>query len=153
MRSVAEFWDRCRRELPGEQLGDRYTVRCMGNDQALSEKLLELVRSGQKTGMFSSPEDLEADGLTPKPGDFVVFTDFEGRPRCLVRMEECRVMRFADVGPEQTACESPAARDLAAWREIHGRYWTKVLEARGRTFTEDLPILFQRFRLLRFAES
>jgi uncharacterized protein YhfF len=153
MASVAEFWERCRQALPAENIGHRYAVRTMGNTPALSEKLLGLVRSGEKTGIFSSPEDLAAAGLTPAPGDFAVFTDFAGEPRCLVRMEECRVMRFGDVGPEQTACESAAARDLAVWRDIHGRYWRRILEARGREFTDDLPLLFQRFRLLRWADE
>jgi uncharacterized protein YhfF len=150
MARTAGFWERCRQALPEEGLGDRYTVRRMGNTPALCETLLELVRTGEKTGTFSRPQDLAAEGLTPNPGDFVVFTDFAGEPRCLVRMEECRLMRFGDVGPAEAACESPAARDIEAWRGIHGRYWTKVLAAEGGTFSDDLEILFQRFRLLRY---
>ena len=129
-------------------MGERFVVRRMGNAPAICETLLGLVTSGEKTGLFSRPEELAAAGLTPAPGDYVVFTDYDGRPRCLVRMEECRQLKFSEVGAEHTACESPAARDPDVWRDIHRRYWTPMLAAEGRAFTEDIPVLFQRFRLL-----
>ena len=148
MRDHDDFWARCRRALPGEPLGDRYTVRRMGNAPALCETLLGLVTSGEKTGLFSRPEELETAGLVPSPGDYVMFTDYTGKARCLVRMEECRRLKFSEVGPEHTACESPAARDLEVWRGIHRSYWTQILAAEGVEFTADIPVLFQRFRLL-----
>jgi uncharacterized protein YhfF len=148
MSMYEEFWVRCGRALPGESLGDRYAVRRMGNTPALSETLLGFVTTGQKTGLFSRPEDLESAGLVPRPGDFVIFTDYAGNPRCLVRMDECGRLKFSEVGPEHTACESPAARDLQTWRGIHRRYWTPILAAEGIEFTDDVPVFFQRFRLL-----
>jgi uncharacterized protein YhfF len=148
MNAVPDFWARCKRALPREPLGERFTVRRMGNSPAMCETLLQLITSGQKTGGFSRPEELEAAGLTPRSGDYVVLTDFAGAPRCLVQMEECVLLKFSEIGPEHTACESPAARDLDVWRGIHRGYWTPILEAEGRAFTDDLPVLFQRFRLL-----
>lgn len=148
MSDAGDFWDRCRRALPREPLGDRYVLRRMGNAPAICETLLQLVASGQKTGGFSRPEELQAAGLTPRPGDYVVFTDFDGAPRCLVRMEECRLLKFSEVTAEHTACESPAARELDVWRGIHRRYWTPILKSEGTEFSDDWPVLFQRFRLL-----
>jgi len=148
MRDHEEFWARCRRALPDEPLGDRYAVRRMGNAPALCETLLGFVTTGQKTGVFSRPEELESTGLMPRPGDFVLFTDYAGSARCLVRMEECRRLKFSEVGPEHTACESPAARDLDVWRGIHRRYWMPVLATEGVDLTDDVAVLFQRFRLL-----
>lgn len=78
----------------------------------------------------------------------MIFTDYAGIPRCLVRIEDCLRLKFSEVGPEHTACESPAARDLETWRGIHRRYWTPVLAAEGIAFTEEAPVVFQRFRLL-----
>jgi uncharacterized protein YhfF len=152
MRELDEFWVRCRRALRDESVGDRFTVRRMGNTPALCDTLLEFVTSGAKTGLFSRPEELEAAGLMPHPGDYVIFTDYSGMPRCVVRMEECRRLKFSEVGPEHTACESPAARDLEVWRGIHRRYWTPILAAEGTEFTADAPVVFQRFRLL-YSES
>ena len=117
-------------------------------DEALCEELLGLIARGEKTGAFSRPKELEASGQMPVPGDYVILTDFAGEPRCLVRMVECRLTKFSDISAEQTACESPAARDPEVWRGFHRRYWTAMLAAEGDTFTEDMPVLFQRFKLL-----
>jgi uncharacterized protein YhfF len=148
MSTTRDFWERCRRALPDEPLGERWVLRRMGNTPALCESLLGLIASGDKTGGFSRPEELAAAGLTPAVGDYVILTDYHGAPRCLVRMEECRLLKFGEIGAKETACESPAARDPEVWRGIHRGYWTPVLAAEGKAFSEDLPVLFQRFRLL-----
>lgn len=148
MQQSEEFWSRCGRARPDEQLGERYSVRRIGNAPAICETLLGLITSGQKTGVFSRPDELAAAGLTPHAGDYVVLTDFNGKPRCLVQMQECRLLKFSEVRAEHTATESPAARDLETWRGIHRGYWTPMLAAEGIEFTEDLPVLFQRFRLV-----
>lgn len=143
-----EFWERCRRFAPREVIGNSYAIRRMGNAPAIGETLLGLVACGEKTGIFSRLLDLERAGVVPQVGDLVIFTDHNNRPRCLVRMEECRLMKFSEVGPAQTACESPAARDVEVWRDIHRRYWAPILAAEGSAFSADMPLLFQRFRLI-----
>jgi uncharacterized protein YhfF len=145
MTDIDAFWARCRTALTPDDPGACFGVKPIGNTPQLSDSLLGLIASRQKTGLFSGSAPEESQ---PRPGDCFVFTDCEGRPRCAVRMVECRVVRFMDVGPVETACESPAARDLAAWRDIHGRFWKRTLEAQGRSFSEDMPLLFQRFELL-----
>lgn len=145
MSELDEFWARCRASMAPRDPGVRYGVRRIGNAPQLSESLLGLILAGEKTGLFSNPAEIQP---VPAAGDYFVFTDFDGRPRCAVMLTECRILAFGEVGPAETACESPAARDLAAWRDIHGRYWRRTLEAQGREFTEDLPLLFQRFRLV-----
>jgi uncharacterized protein YhfF len=140
-----EFWQNCRQAFPGEPLG-RYFVRKMGNSPALCERIIGFITSGQKTGGFARPS--EAAEETPRAGDYVILTSFEGEPRCLLRVEDTRLLRFRDVTAEHTACETPAARDVETWRGIHRRYWSPIYEAEGRTFTDDEPVLFQRFKLI-----
>ena len=151
-KAIEEFRDRYQKVSPGGSWPERYAIRRMGNAPAIGETLLRLVASGEKTGLFSRPEDLHAAGCTPQVGDYVVFTDHDDRPRCLVQMEECRLLKFCDVGPDLAACESPAARDLEVWRGIHRRYWTAALAKEGKAFDENMPVLFQRFRLV-YAED
>lgn len=145
MTSIENFWDRCRAHLAPDDPGSSYRVRRIGNTQQLSDSLLGLITSGAKTGLFSNPDEIQP---RPAAGDCFVFTDFEGRPRCVARLTEARLIRFADVGPAETACESPAARDVAAWRDIHGRYWRRIREAEGGSFSEEMPLLFQRFEVI-----
>ena len=144
---VEEFWERCRLALPHEPL-DRYAIRRMGNTPALCERIIGFITSGQKTGGFARPSELEAAGQTPRPGDYIILTSFAGEPRCLLRIEDCQTLRFRDVTAEHTACETPAARDVETWRGIHRRYWAPIYESEGLEFTDDEPVLFQRFKLL-----
>jgi len=145
MGNIDEFWSRCRASLGRDDPGGPFRVRRIGNTPQLSNSLLGLITAGEKTGLFSNPDELQP---RPAAGDIFIFTDCAGQPRCAVRLTESRVLRFADVGPAETACESPAARDPAAWRDIHGRHWRGICEAGGGTFSEEMPLLFQRFRLL-----
>ena len=39
-------------------------------------------------------------------------------------------------------------RTLASWREGHRRYFTRACARLGRTFSEDLPVVLERFTLV-----
>ncbi|MBW7930990.1 MAG: ASCH domain-containing protein [Gammaproteobacteria bacterium] len=149
MNAIDGFRDRCRARLGNVDADAGYRVRPIGNTPQLSRSLLQLIARGEKTGLFSDPAAMDP---VPAAGEYFIFTDHAGKPHCMVRLTESRVLRFADVGPAETACESPAARDPAAWRKIHGRYWQGVCAAAGREFSEEMPLLFQRFELL-YAED
>lgn len=141
------FLAECRNFLPAGLEPERLPTRRIGRTAELCERLTGYVLARQKTGVFSQPEDFP-DGHLPKAGDHAVLVNFSDEPRCLIRYEECEVMPFRDVGPEHTAVETAALRDLAAWRKFHRSYWEPVLAARGQAYTEDLPIVFQRFTVL-----
>jgi uncharacterized protein YhfF len=148
---AAEFWAQCKASLPGEPLGEKYTVRRIGNNAQICRLLLDLITSGEKTGTFSLPRELEEIGLTPHPGDYVILVDFESQPACLIRMDVCELVAFQDIRLSHVACEGPGARDVEVWRAIHRDYWSSLLAGWGEDFRDDLPVLFQRFTLLRAA--
>lgn len=147
MNARTEFLSRCRAELPGEPIPADCPTRRLGRTAELCERLLGYIISRQKTGVFSQPEDFPG-GVLPQPGEYAILVDCTDAPRCLVRYGECRLMAFRDVGPEHVAIETPALRDLEAWRRFHRGYWEPVLEARGHRFTEDQALVFQRFTCL-----
>ncbi|MBN8281241.1 MAG: ASCH domain-containing protein [Gammaproteobacteria bacterium] len=131
---------------PGVAPGD-LPVRRLGRTPELCDRLTGYVLAGTKTGVFSQPEDFPA-GQLPRAGDLVVLADFADRPRCLLRYDECAQLRFDDVTEAHLAIETPALRDLAAWRKFHRGYWEPVLAARGIAYSGDLPIVYQKFSVL-----
>jgi len=151
MLQYDEYWETCRATLGDEALGDAYTVRRIGNSEALTELILGLIISGDKTGTFSLPRALKEAGVYPGVGDFVILTHFDGRPACLVRMQACELMPFAEIGPAELKSEGSGAREVKAWRTIHKAYWKPTLASWGESFSEDIPVLVQRFRLLHVA--
>jgi len=141
------FRTACGSLLPPGVVADALPTRRLGRTPELCERLNGYILARQKTGVFSQPEDFP-DGRLPVPGEFAVLTNFSDEPRCLVRYDECQLMRFGDVGPAHLAIETPALRDLAAWRRFHRSYWEPVLAARGVAYSDDLPIVYQRFTVL-----
>jgi uncharacterized protein YhfF len=147
MTLPADFLAGCRRVLPAGVAVEQLPTRRMGRTAELCERLTGYVLARQKTGVFSQPEDFPG-GRLPRAGDLAVLVNFADEPRCLIRYDECTVLPVHAVGPEHVAVETAALRDVAAWRRFHRNYWEPVLAARGEAFSEDMPIVFQRFTVL-----
>ncbi len=142
---VAAFLEDARAALPGLQI-QNVTVRTFGNDAAIAEQLIALIASGAKTGTFALLAEYESSGLpVPHAGDWVAVTQFDGRPALLYRLDEVEVLPFLAIAERHVALEGPRLRELGAWRRVHIEYWTPVLTRLGRDFSDDLPIVFQRF--------
>lgn len=131
---------------PGTGAGHIATRR-LGRTAELCERLNGYILARQKTGVFSQPEDFP-DGRLPRAGELAVLVNYSDEPRCLVRYDECELMTLGAVGPRHVAIETPALRDLAAWRKFHRDYWAPVFAARGEALTDDVPIVYQRFTVL-----
>jgi len=148
--SIDQYWEACRREFPAETSGRGYRVKRFGNDPAMARLLLDLVRSRQKTGTFGLEWEFEArPDERPEPGDLFIVTDANGEPGTLIRVTETAVLPFSEISEDHLQCEGPALRELPLWRKIHWDYWTPALHAMGREPSEDMPILFQRFEVLK----
>lgn len=120
-----------------------------GDGPRLADELLGLVLAGSKTATATSLAELAAAGEpVPRPGDLSIILDGEGRPRALIRTAEVDEVPFRDVTEEFAALEGEDDRTLVSWRREHERYFRRVLEGTGTEFTEDLPLVLERFELL-----
>jgi uncharacterized protein YhfF len=143
------FWAAARAARPDTPLADRYRVRCIGLDAATNRQILDLIRSGEKTGTFTLRWLAERTGQPfPHVGDCTILTDFAGTPTLLVRLEEVRDLRWGRLTAADTALDGPAVRDLAVWKPMHAEYWGKVLQPLGLSITDDMPFWAERFSLV-----
>jgi uncharacterized protein YhfF len=151
--AIAAFVAEARAALPGERL-DRWTVRTFGNSATIANQVVPLIVSGEKTGTFALEAEFASSG-TPRPqvGDWYVVTTFEGHPVALYRVTETEVLPFDAIAERHVAVEGPRLRDVAAWRRVHWDYWTSTLGAMGKTPTEDMLVVFQRFEVRHVAAS
>ena len=148
--SVDEFWAACQRELPADTAGKAFRVHCFGNNPAMSKRLLDLIRAGEKTGTFAVDWEFDtAPERRPKAGDLVIVTDATGEPGALIRIIATELLPFSSIGVEHVQSEGPALRDVGLWRKVHWDYWTGSLRRLGREPAEDRPVLYQRFELLK----
>ena len=120
-----------------------------GDSPALVAELGEFVRRGVKrasTGLVASWE-AEGDPL-PRVGDVRVVIDWSGAPLAVIEITDVRIQPFQAVDEAFARDEGEGDGTLAWWRDAHRRYFTRECARRGQTFSESMPVVCWRFRLL-----
>ena len=103
----------------------------------------------QKTATCSALWELEAGGgPVPRPGEMSVVLDGEGEPLCIIETTEVEVRRLDEVGEAFARDEGEGDRSLAYWREAHRSFFSGTLPGIGRRFSEDMPLVCERFRVI-----
>ena len=144
------FWSRARCQLPDlpEQRPEAWAFGATKED---ADELLALVLDGTKTGTVSALWDIEADGESvPEMGELSIILNGQGRPRALIETTAIDIVPFSEVTAEHAHAEGEGDRTLAAWREIHERFWRQHGQ---RGFSPEMPVVCERFRLLFSAED
>lgn len=148
MSNIDAFWQKFLQET-GRSPDTRF-FECFHFE--LSEKwanaLLALVLSGKKRATAGSLKSFEAKGSPPpKPGDLSVITDWNGNPHCVVETTAVTVLPFRDITFK--ICSREGEDDcLESWRRGHRRFFTEEGRELGYEFSEDMPVVFEDFRVV-----
>ena len=145
--AVDAYWQRVRAEQPDlpTEIPEAWAF---GATPEHADGLLELVVSGVKTGTASSVWDYEASGdPMPQVGELSVILDGRGEPCAVIRTTALQIVPFDEVSEEHAHAEGEGDRTLAAWREIHERFWRDHSED-PRGWAPDMPVLCERFTLV-----
>ena len=146
---IQAFWAECRKALPEIPTDTPYTVKSYGNSEELADRLLALIKDGEKTGTFALAWEFESEPQTrPREGDHVIVVDGRGEPGCLYRIDSVETLPFNKITAGHVACEGPSMRQLEPWQKMHWAYWTSVLEGTGHAPAEDMTVLVQMFTVL-----
>jgi len=81
-------------------------------------------------------------------GQLSVVLDGAGRPRCVVETAEVAIRLYNQVDAQFASEEGEGDRSLDFWREAHRRFFTRTLPLVGREFSEDMPLVCERFRVV-----
>jgi uncharacterized protein YhfF len=147
--AVEAFWKACSEKIAEPPVDGFYRVRNFGDNEAMATLLLDLITAGEKTVTFPIPWLYEGTReLTPTVGGYVVVTDFTGTPGALLRTTSITTRAFNEITEDYTRFEGPGARTLEAWRDIHWKFYTRVLKPRGRSPTHNMPVTAERFELV-----
>lgn len=151
-QQVADFWWQARAGIVGapETVPEAWAF---GATSDHADSLLALVLDGVKTGTASSLWDYETQGdPLPQVGEYSIILDAAGRPRAVIETTEVAIVPFDEVSDEHAYSEGEGDRSLAAWRDIHERYW-RLHSENPRGFEPDMPVVCERFRLVYRAPS
>lgn len=146
-KQIAEFWRQARAGLVGapETVPEAWAF---GATPAHADGLLTLVLDGTKTGTASSLWDYEALGdPLPAAGEYSIILDAAKQPRAVIETTDVQIVSFDDVTETHARSEGEGDLSLAAWREIHERYW-RLHSENPRGFAPDMPVVCERFRLV-----
>ncbi len=114
-----------------------------GDNRALCDDLLRLVRDGHKTATCGALRVYEADGeVMPEPGRRDIGLDWDGRPALVIETIEVTLRRFCDVS-ESFALAEGEDETLEGWRAGHRRYFE-----RNGGWDAEMMLVCERFRVV-----
>jgi histidinol-phosphate aminotransferase len=107
-----------------------------------------LILGGEKTVTATSPWLFEADATQrPLEGGWSLLLDADGRPAAVLRTTQVKTLPFGAVTAADSQYEGPPVRPIEAWRDVHRRYFDRVLAPFGRQWAADMPVTLERFEV------
>lgn len=120
-----------------------YKVQRMGQDEKASQRLIKLMMRGKKRATISALNIRGSDGgILPRKGAYTVIADWYGIPCCVIKTVRAQVIRFNEITIEQVL-KMGEDTTIEDWLERHRDFFKKT----GVDFSEDMPIVFEEFRL------
>lgn len=146
---AADFWRRACAAVPSLPVDAAYQVWHFGDGDALARELAELVLRGPKRATAGLLWEAERDpNAMPILGGYSVVTDGGGAPLMILRTAEVQIRPFAEVDADFAAAEGEGDGSLEYWRAAHWNYFSRRCEVLGRTVTDDMPVILERFDLI-----
>lgn len=115
-----------------------------GDSPEMADELLRLVLTGKKTATVSVVLE---DEKTPEVGDLSLVLNGQGQPACVIKTVYLETVKFCDLTWDMVKLEGED-ETFEQWKAGNIRYWTRDAVKRGYTFTEEMPITFERFELV-----
>ena len=145
---IDRFWQEFLGSTNRDPLLKYYDCFHFCHDEKLANELLELVLSGKKTATASSFLSYAAEGEElPQVGNLSIVTDFSGNPYCVIETTAVTKMPFNEMTFD--ICKREGEDEtLESWQEGHRRYFKIDAEVGGYEFTEDMPIIFEDFKVV-----
>jgi uncharacterized protein YhfF len=146
---VAEFWKEFCKQNPDVNSETPFQVWYFGLGREDSEELANLVLKGKKTATASLPWEYENKPEdAPVVGGCSVVTTFDGKPKCIIRTTEIRILPFNEVDAEFAFDEGEGDQSLDYWRGVHWDYFSRRCAAIGKEPNLEMPVNCERFELL-----
>jgi uncharacterized protein YhfF len=151
MDLVEEYWSAFLATLPPDSPyhSKTYVAEGFGDNPELADELGALIVSGIKTGTCSALWEWEADGNPiPEVGLISITLNGAGEPICIIETTEVTRRLFNEVDEDFARSEGEGDLSLEYWRKAHTNFFSRVLPKFGKTFTEEMPLVCERFRMI-----
>jgi uncharacterized protein YhfF len=149
--SVKAYWEKFLATLPSHAPyhSKSYVAEGWGDGPAMADELGALVVQGTKTATCSALWEWEAEGNPiPEVGFVTIALDGRGEPLCICESIEVTIRKYNEVDSDFARDEGEGDLSLNYWREAHRNYFSRVLPKVGKEFSENMPLVCERFRLI-----
>jgi uncharacterized protein YhfF len=144
--TVDEIWNAYKKLNPEAGAYEAWSF-CGGGE--MGDILARLVLDGTKTATASAYDVYALDDCpVPAPGSLSVVLWSDGEAACILRTTDVTVAKFRDVTPEHAYLEGEDDRSLEMWRQEHQKYFTWDLQGHGLSFSDDMPVVCERFEIV-----
>lgn len=116
-----------------------------GDSPEMADELLALVLAGKKTATVSVVLE---DEQTPSVGDLSLVLNGQGNPACVIKTVYLETVKFCDLTWDMVKFEGEDD-NFEQWKSGNIRYWTRDAARRGYTFTDQTPITFECFEVVK----
>ena len=148
---IEAYWQKFLSTLPGDSPyhAKTYVAEGWGDSPAMADELGALIVQGAKTATCSAVWEWEAEGNPiPQAGLITIALDGRGEPLCIVEAVEMTVRKYNEVDADFAREEGEGDLSLKYWREEHRIFFSRVLPKIGKEFSEDMPLVCERFRVI-----
>jgi uncharacterized protein YhfF len=145
-----EFWAAGERLHPELRRRDRFLEAfAFGNSERMANELNALVLSGVKRATASLAWRYEHDPVPqPKVGDLSIVTSWSKQPLCIIETTAVDVVPFNEVSEDFARTEGEDDGTLESWRRNHTKFFTSECARIGRTLSESMLVVCERFRVV-----
>jgi uncharacterized protein YhfF len=154
--ALESHWQKFLSTLPADSpyRDKTYIAEGWGDSPEMADELGALIAAGTKTATCSALWEWEAEGESPpESGTVTIVVDGGGEPLCIVETIEVAVRSYNEVGADFAREEGEGDLSLEYWREAHRNFFSRTLTKIGREFSEDMPLVCERFRLIYKSEA
>ena len=149
--AIEEYWQRFLSTLPNDSpyRAKTFVAEGWGDSPAMADELGALIVQGIKTATCSAVWEWEAEGNPiPQVGLITIALDGRGEPLCIVEAVEMTVRKYNEVDADFARDEGEGDLSLNYWREEHRNFFSRVLPKIGKAFSEDMPLVCERFQVI-----
>jgi uncharacterized protein YhfF len=149
--TVENYWEGFLASLPPDSpyRTKTYVAEGWGDGPAMADELGALIAQGTKTATCSALWEWEAEGNPiPQPGLITIVMDGRGEPLCIVETVEVSIRKYNKVDADFAHDEGEGDLSLNYWREAHRKFFSRVLPKFGKEFSEEMPLVCERFRVI-----
>ena len=148
---IETYWQEFLSTLPegSPYRAKSYTAEGWGDGPEMADRLGTLIVNGAKTATCSSLWEWEAeDESPPETGTVTIVLDGRGRPIGIVETTEVTIRKYNEVDADFARDEGEGDLSLRYWQEAHKNFFSHSLLEIGAEFSEEMPLVCERFRLI-----